>query len=211
MSGSLTSVEETLQKTQHQMESLSEGRLDKVSGIIEESGTSFAETMQDVPSMVSHLKQVHATQKIHEDRILDVLSKLEKYEAEGDHRKSVIETMLSEKVDHLVAHLQEGCREGGTDYNSVYITISYMQILWFVFGILFVSAIVCFLYLAQRGEKDAGDIAGYFLLAAGAFTVLLVILSLWVWFRLGFWILICVGVGFALFQLYKKFQIKKRN
>ena len=128
MSGSLTSVEETLQKTQHQMESLSERRLDKMSGIIEESWKSFAETMQDVPSMVSHLKQVHATQKFHEEKILHLLSNLE--QTEGDPKMPTSEDTFNTKIDQLAAKMDEdvkSCREDGTD-KPMYIIVSYKTV-----------------------------------------------------------------------------------
>ena len=213
ISESLTAVEETLQKTHHQVESLSEERLGKVSGIIEErgkmftdtmqdilhkvpgkieeSGKTFADVMKDVPSVISHLKQVHATQKVHEDRILFVLSKLEQYEAEGNHRESVSET----KIDQILTLLREGYHG-----DPIYITVSYMQILWFVFGILLVSTVVCLLRIAPS-DKAAEDFAVSVVIGEGGFAVVLVIVSLWQWFRPGFWLLVCLGVCFSLVKL----------
>ena len=141
MSESLTSVEETLQKTHHQVESLSEERLDKVSGIIEESGKSFAETMQDVPSVMSHLKQVHATQKAHEEKLIHLLSKLEKYETEVDHQTPVNEGTFSKMIDQLAAKMDEDMKHLQESCQNMYITVSYRQFLWFVLGILILTAI----------------------------------------------------------------------
>ena len=169
ISESLTSVEETLQKNPHQVEMLSAERLEKVSGIIEENVKTLVDAMTDVSSLILHLKQVHSTQKAHEEKILHVLSKLE---TETDSKE------------------------------GVYITVSYMQMLWFVFGILFVSAVVCIPWLAKN-DQDVAGFAIFIVLAACVFAVALVILSLWLWFRPGFWLVICIGVCFALVQLVK--------
>ena len=169
LSESLTSVEETLQKTHHQVETLSQGRLDKVSGIIEESGKSFAETMQDVPSVISHLKHVHTTQKAHEEKLLHVLSKLEQYEAETDPKASISEATFNEKIDQLAAkmdtelkHLQEGCYGDKAD-KPMYIIISYRQFLWFVLGILILAAIQGFFKV--ENDDDVKDHTGIIAIA----------------------------------------------
>ena len=178
LSESLTSVEETLQKTHHQVETLSQGRLDKVSGIIEESGKSFAETMQDVPSVISHLKQVHTTQKVHEEKLLHVLSKLEQYEAETDPKASISEATFNKKIDQLAAkmdtelkHLQEGCYGDKTD-KSMYIIISYRQFLWFVLGILILAAIQGFFKV--ENDDDVKDHTGIVAIAILAVIMVLV-------------------------------------
>ena len=175
MSESLTSVEETLQKTHHQVESLSEERLDKVSGIIEESGKSFAETMQDVPSVMSHLKQVHATQKAHEEKLLDLLSKLEQYETEVDHETPINEgtlrklfDQLAAKMDEDIKHLQESCQNID---KPMYITVSYRQFLWFVLGILILTAIQGFF----KTEPNQG-VKGFTGLAVAVAIVLMIII-----------------------------------
>ena len=175
MSESLTSVEETLQKTHHQVETLSENRLDKVSGIIEESGKSFAETMQDVPSVISHLKQVHTTQKAHEEKLLHLLSKLEKYETEVDHETPINEGTFSKMIDQLAAkmdedmkHLQESCQNID---KAMYITVSYRQFLWFVLGISVLTAIQGFF----KTEYDS-DVQRFTVLAVVVATVLMIIL-----------------------------------
>ena len=173
MSESLTSVEETLQKTHHQVESLSEERLDKVSGIIEEGGKSFAETMHDIPSVMSHLKQVHTTQKAHEENLLDLLSKLEQYETEVDHETPINEGTLRKLFDQLAAkmdedmkHLQESCQDID---KPMYITVSYRQFLWFVLGILILTAI-------QGFFKGAHDVEGFTVFAVVVAIVLMIII-----------------------------------
>ena len=209
ISESLTSVEETLQKTHHQVETLSEERLEKVSGIIEQS----VKTLADVSSLISHLKEVHSAQNIHEEKLLNVPLKLDQFETEGHHRKSIIEAIsdISQKVDQLVAKIEADAEKahGEEIDNPIYITVSYMQTLWFVFGILFVSAIVCLLRL-PKNDKDAEDFAVFFVLATGGFAVVLVILSLWHWFRPGFWLVVCMGVCFALVQLGKYVKTKRK-
>ena len=165
MTESLTSVEDTLQKTHHQMELLSEERLDRVSGIIEESGKSFAETMQDVPSVISHLKQVHATQKIYEEKLLHVLTKLEKYENESDPKATIGEVTFSKLIDELAAKMNED-RKLTQDYcqkidNPMFINVSYRQFLWFVLGILVLTTIQGF-FKVEYGN----DVKGYTVLAA---------------------------------------------
>ena len=84
ISESLTSVEEALQKTHHQMESLCEERLKRLSEIFEEHGKTFADAMKEIPSLISHMNQVHAKQKEHENRILHVPSTLEQCEDAPD-------------------------------------------------------------------------------------------------------------------------------
>ena len=205
ISESLTSVEETLQKTHHQVETLSEERLEKVSGIIEQS----VKTLADVSSLISNLKEVHSAQNIHGEKLLNVPSKLDQSETEGDHRKSISEAIsdISQKVDQLVAKIEADAEKAhGEDTNNpIYITVSYMQTLWFVFGILFVSAIVCLLRM-QRNDKEAEEFASFVVLAAGVFAVVLVILSLRQW---GFWLLVSTGVCFALDRLVKYVKTKK--
>ena len=207
ISESLTSVEETLLKTNHQVEMLSQERLEKVSGIIEQSD----KTLDDVSSLISHLIEVLSAQNIHEEKLLNVPSKLDQSETEGGHRKSISEAIndISKKVDQLVAKIEADAEKahGEETDNPIYITLSYMQILWFVFGILFVSVIVCLLRF-QKNDKDAEDFASFVVLPAGGFAVAVVILSLWQWFRPGFWLLVCIGVCFALFQLGKYVKTK---
>ena len=175
MSESLTSVEETLQKTHHQVETLSEERLDKVSGIIEESEMSFAETMQDVPSVISHLKQVHITQKAHEEKLLHLLSKLEKYETEVGHEMPINESTLRKlldqqaaKMDEDMKHLQESCQN---IEKPMYITVSYRQFFWFLLGIIVLSAVQGFIKTGNDNNVD-----GFTVLAAAVTTVLMIIL-----------------------------------
>ena len=177
ISESLTSVEETLQKSPHQVEMLPAERLEKVSGIIEENVKTLADAMTDVSSLISHLKQVHSTQKAHEEKILHVLSKLE---TETDNKE------------------------------GVYITVSYMQMLWFVFGILFVSAVVCMPWLKKK-DKDVEGFGNFVVEATIWFAIALVILSLWQWFRPGFWLVICIGVCFALVLLVKYIYDKTKR
>ena len=174
------SVEETLQKTHHQVETLSKERLEKVSGIIEQG----VKTLADVSSLISRLKEVHSAQNIRGEKLLDVPSKLDQSETEGDHRKSISEAIsdISQKVDQLVVKIATVAEKshGEEIDNPIYITVSYMQTLWFVFGILFVSAIVCLLRM-QRNDKEAEEFASFVVLAAGVFAVVLVILSLRQW------------------------------
>ena len=124
ISESLESVEETscvIEERGKMFTNAMQDILDKVSNIIEHA-------MKDVPSVMSHLKEVRARQKVRENRILHALSYLEKY---------------------------KGCHDDLTD-KPIYITVSFMQILWFVFGILFVALMVCILRLLKR-DKDAEE------------------------------------------------------
>ena len=178
MSESLTSVEKTLQETHHQVETLSGDRLDKVSGILEESGKSFAETKQDIPSLISHLKQVHETQNIHEEKLLHVLSKLEQYETECDPKTSISEATFNNRIDQLAAkidtelkHLKEGCHDDKAD-KPMYIIISYRQFLWFVLGILILITIQGFFKV--ENDDDVKDHTGIIAIATLAVIMALV-------------------------------------
>ena len=179
MSESLTSVEETLEKTHHQMELLSEERLDRVSGIIEESGKFFAETMQDVPSMISHLKEVHDTQGAHAEKFLQLLSKLEEQEAEGDPTATISEVVFNKATDQLAAkmeaeikHLQESCQGDKTD-KPMYITVSFRQFFWFVLGILILMAVQGFFKV--ENDDDVKDYTGIIAMAILALIIIVVI------------------------------------
>ena len=175
-SESLTPLEETLEKTQHKVESLSKERLDKVSGIIEESGKSFAETVQDVPSVISHLKEVHATQSRMSESLMSVKETLEKahhivkslFEKSlckvtgiidesrktfSDAMKEVsvmmsylkqVHTTQKEHEDRILHVLSNVEQYGDATGKPIYITFSNRQILSFVFGIIILCAVVCF-------------------------------------------------------------------
>ena len=175
MSETLTSVEEMLQKTHHQVETLSEERLGKVSGIIEESGKSFAETMQDVSSVTSHLKQVHTTQKAHEEKLLHLLSKLEKYETEVGHEMPINEGTFSKMIDQLSAKMDEDMKHLQESYQNIdkpmYITVSYRQFFWFLLGIIVLTAVQGYM----KTEND-DDVKGFTGLAAVVTIVLMIIL-----------------------------------
>ena len=178
MSESLTSVEETLQKTRHQVESLSEERLDKVSGIIEKSGKSFAETMQDVPSVISHLKEVYASQNVHEEKFLQLLSKLEEQEAEDDTKTPISEETFNKAMDQLatkmeakINRLQESC--GDKTDKAMYITVSFRQFFWFVLGILILMAVQGFFKV--ENNDDVKDYTGIIAMAILALIIIVVI------------------------------------
>ena len=179
MTASLTSVEETLQKTRHQVESLSEERLDIVSGIIEESGKSFAETMQDVPSVISHLKEVYASQNVHEEKFLQLLSKLEEQETEDDTKIPVSEaafnkamSQLATKMEAKINRLQESCHGDKTD-KPMYITVSFRQFFWFVLGILILMAVQGFFKV--ENDDDVKDYTGIIAMAILALIIIVVI------------------------------------
>ena len=125
--------------------------------------------------MISHLKQVHTTQKAHEEKLLHLLSKLEKYETEVGHGMPISEGTVSKMIDQLAAkmdedmkHLQESCQNID---KPMYITVSYRQFLWFVLGILVLTVIQGIFKTEHNSDVDK-----YTFLAVVVAIVLMIIL-----------------------------------
>lgn len=159
ISESLSAVEKSLQTHQDAQHSPEE-ELHKVSDIIEESGKLLASSMRDLPGVLSDLKLIHAKQTDYETKLEVVLLKLDKC----IDKLSESHDMTSKKVDELAEQLR-------------YVSISFGQFLWFVFGI----ASIC-LSQALFSSKTTGiqeNIEVFFFLATIASAILLVLYYLW--------------------------------